>query len=232
MPRENPWHGIGAASASRMRAKRVSGSLKHDFYWACNADGRYTFLLQIESDPGEWGPAPELRGMSVGYYRNQRQLQLVLNDRADWEMFLVLCEDLIQGADECVTPREVMDALMARLIRWQRLLSRGPRKLLDDRAIRGLIGELLFLRDELVSRFGVRAVDFWQGPERLPQDFVVGGHLFEIKTHLVGDTPKIYISSPAQLWGGGSPLYIPGGHPNSSTYGHPKFPHLSTCSRN
>jgi hypothetical protein len=23
----------------------------------------------------------------------------------------------------------------------------------------------------------------------------------------------------------------PGGHPNSSTCGHPKFPHLSTCSR-
>ena len=26
-------------------------------------------------------------------------------------------------------------------------------------------------------------------------------------------------------------IFLPGGHPNSSTCGHPKFPHLSTCSR-
>lgn len=208
MPRENPWQGIGAASGSRIRARRVSEVLKHDFYWATNVDGQYTFLLQVESDPGEWGPVPELRGITVGYYRNARQVQLILNDRADWEMFLVLCNDLIQAADECVTPRDVMDSLMARLVRWQRLLSRGPRKILDDRAIRGLIGELLFLRDELVPRFGSRAVEFWQGPARLPQDFAVGGYLFEVKTHLVGDAPKIYISSPSQLWGGASPLFV------------------------
>jgi len=101
-----------------------------------------------------------------------------------------------------------MDAIMARLVRWQRLLSRGPRRILDEQSIRGLIGELLFIRDELFPRFRARAIDFWQGPDRLPQDFVVGGYLFEIKTHLVGDSPKVSISSPSQLWGGTAPLYL------------------------
>lgn len=208
LPLENPWKDIGASASARMRAKRVSESGRHDFFWARNADGRYAFVLDTKEDAGEWGPAPEIRGISIGYYRAQHQLQLVLNESSDWEMFHVLCLNLIQATGECVTVRSVTDALMARLLRWQRLLSKGPRRILDDRAIRGLLGELLFLRHELMPKFGARAADFWQGPDRLPQDFVIGGHLFEVKTHLVGDAPKIYISSPAQLWSGGAPLFV------------------------
>lgn len=208
MQRENPWIGIGPASPSRIKAKRVSEALQHDFFWACNSEGRYTFLLQLNADAGDWGPAPELRGMTIGYYRGERQFQVVLNDPIDWEMFHVLCQDLMQATDQSATPRALMDALMARLVRWQRLLSRGPRRILDDQSIRGLIGELLFIRDELFPRFRALAIDFWQGPDRLPQDFVVGGYLFEVKTHLVGDAPKAYIASPSQLWSDGAPLYL------------------------
>ena len=208
MPRENPWIGLGPGSPSRMKAKRVSEALRHDFFWACNSEGSYTFLLSLNADAGDWGPAPELRGISIGYYRGERQFQLVLNDPSDWEMFYVLCHDLMQVTDHADSPRALMDAMMARLLRWQRLLSRGPRRILDDQAIRGLIGELLFIRDELYPRFRARAVDYWQGPDRLPQDFVVGGYLFEVKTHLVGDAPKVSIASQSQLWGAGAPLFL------------------------
>lgn len=229
MPRDNPWLGLGAASPSRVRAKRVSEALRHDFFWACNSEGKYTFLLSLSADAGDWGPAPELRGITIGYYRGERQFQLVLNDSADWEMFYVLCQDLIQATDQTGSPRTLMDALMVRLMRWQRLLSRGPRRILDDHVIRGLIGELLFLRNDLLPRFHARAVEYWQGPDRLPQDFVVGGHLFEIKTHLVGDSPKIVIASPSQLWSAGAPLFlfvIPLAHCNRNTSGAVTLPNL------
>ena len=69
MPRENPWIGLGPASPSRVKAKRVSEALQHDFFWACNSEGRYTFLLNLNADGGDWGPGPELRGIAIGYYR-------------------------------------------------------------------------------------------------------------------------------------------------------------------
>ena len=229
MSRENPWLGLGPASPSRVKAKRVSEGLQHDFFWACNSDGSYTFLLNLNADGGDWGPAPELRGIAIGYYRSERQFQLVLHDRSDWEMFYVLCHDLMQATDRTDTPRALMDAIMARLLRWQRLLSRGPRRILDDYALRGLIGELLFVRNDLFPRFHARAIDYWQGPDRLPQDFVVGGFLFEVKTHLVGDAPKISIASPSQLWPGGAPLFLvvtPLAHCSRKTPGAVTLPDL------
>src|SRR5688500_10582400 len=114
----------------------------------------------------------------------------------------------MRAVQELTSPREVMDALLARLVQWQSLLSRGLKRLLDDREIRGLIGELSFLRDELIPRFGPPAVLFWQGPNGLPQDFALGSYLFEVKTHLAGDSPKVLISCPEQLWAENSTLHL------------------------
>lgn len=205
---DNPWADIGPASPSRIRAKRVSESGPYDFFWARNADGRYAFVLDTQVDVGEWGPPPAIRGISITYYRGQHQLQLVLQDSSDWEVFRDLCLNLFQATVRCQTITDAMEALMKRLLRWQRLLSKGPRRILDEREIRGLIGELLFLQNELLPRFGPRAVDWWQGPDRLPQDFVLGTHLVEVKTHLVGDAPRIYISSPEQLWSDINPIFL------------------------
>jgi hypothetical protein len=208
MARENPWATLAAASPSKLTARRVSERLQHDFFWACNSEGRYTFLAAFDSDVGDWDRLPQLRGISVSYYRNDHQLQLVLNDRSDWEIFVVLCQDIIQASDHAVTSSDLMESIVARLVRWQHLLSRGPRRILDEHEIRGLIGELLFIHDQVLPRFGGRAIEYWQGPDRLPQDFVIGKYLFEVKTHLVGDAPKVSIASPAQLWSGGTPLFL------------------------
>lgn len=208
MRHKNPWTDITPGAAGHLNVRRVDPISRHDFYFACNDEGRYVFVFNAsESVPG-WGAAPQLRGITVQYYEQQRQLQLVLHDRADWEIFLSLCGDLMQTSSEAITTREVLDALIGRLLRWQRLLSRGSRRALDEREIRGLIGELLFLRDELLSRLGPAAVRTWHGPEGLPQDFAVGRFLFEVKTHLAGSDPSVTISSVEQLSGAGNPLAL------------------------
>ena len=208
MPLENPWSDIERAIPGQMNAKRIDPTSKHDFFWACNADGRYAFLFNTQHDLPDLGAPPKLRGITVGYYRPQRQFQLILENREDWQIFRSLCDDLTRATEEMVSPRTVMDTLLARLIQWQRLLSRGVKRLLDDREIRGLIGELLFLRDELITKCGPSAIGFWQGPSGRPQDFALGPYLFEIKTHLAGDSPKVVISCPEQLWAENATLYL------------------------
>lgn len=208
MQSENPWAGIGAASPSRIKGRRINEKHPYDFFWACNAEGKYALVLETKEDAGEWGSPPEIRGIAINYYRDQRQLQLVLQEKADWEVFKALSLNLLEATSSCPDVPATMNTLMARLTRWQQMLSRGRRRILDEREIRGLIGELLFLKGELMARFGSKAIRFWQGPDRLPQDFVVGKYLFEIKTHLVGDAPKIYIASPEQLWSEAAPLYL------------------------
>lgn len=208
MSSENPWQDLVLGDAGYLQAKRVDPSHPHDFFWARNPDGKYAFVLALREVPGEWQATIALRGISVRLFPEQKQLQLLLSDNSDWQMFAVLCRDLIHCCRDARSTREVMDVVVARLLRWQRLLSHGPRRTLDEREIRGLIGELLFLRDELIPRLGSRASLFWQGPDGKPQDFVVGSTLFEVKTIRTGDAPRIRISSPDQLWSGGLPLYL------------------------
>ncbi|MBL8199777.1 MAG: PD-(D/E)XK motif protein [Chromatiales bacterium] len=229
MSSDNPWQDLLLSEAGYLQAKRVDPSHPHDFFWARNPDGKYAFVLSLKEVPGEWQASIALRGISVRLFHDQKQLQLLLSDSSDWQMFAVLCRDLVECCRAAGSTREVMDAVVSRLLRWQRLLSRGPRRILDEREIRGLIGELLFLRDELLPRLGSRASLFWQGSDGKPQDFVVGATLFEVKTIRTGDAPRIHISSPDQLWAGGLPLYlrvIPLTKCGSQVAGAVTLPHL------
>jgi hypothetical protein len=75
-------------------------------------------------------------------------------------------------------------------------------------ALRGLIGELWFLRSVALNRVGVdSAVKGWVGPLDAPQDFVLGDVLVEIKTSAPG-AQKVSITSLQQLDAGSAPLYL------------------------
>jgi hypothetical protein len=49
--------------------------------------------------------------------------------------------------------------------------------------LRGLLGELIILKDAIAPRFGNdAAVNGWVGPHDAPQDFLVAGIAIEVKT--------------------------------------------------
>ncbi|WP_031405660.1 PD-(D/E)XK motif protein [Thiomonas sp. FB-Cd] len=197
---ENPWGRLPAGAHGDLAALRAEPGSRIDMFWARRPDGNYTFLFALPDCAGADPDLPSLRGIETFWSAEKGALQLVLCNTGDWEIFATLCRDLIEIAKRSASDAEALDALAVRLARWQRLLMRGGAKLLDDREIRGLFAELVFLRDELMGRFGLRGLRFWKGPDGAPQDFTVGRWLFEIKAHLVGSSDKVRISSPEQLW--------------------------------
>jgi hypothetical protein len=63
-----------------------------------------------------------------------------------------------------------------------------------------LIGELLFIRNYLIPVFGAgQAIQFWQGPEGLPQDFNVNNSAIEVKCQSGASSPYVRITSADQL---------------------------------
>jgi hypothetical protein len=88
--------------------------------------------------------------------------------------------------------------VLARFARWQKLLERGS-DLLDESALLGLIGELLFLEKQVIPSKGLRnGVNGWVGPAGAERDFRFGEREYEVKT--VGPTAKrVLISSAEQL---------------------------------
>lgn len=206
--RENPWKGLPPGEPGTLSALRVPGLTAIEAFWARKPDGRLTLLIalrRIEDIPVD---LPTVRGVEIVVIPGDRQLQLVLEAAGDWEMFHALCSDLLSVSNEGHDEAEALHLLVSRLLRWQKFLSKGTGKLLDEREVRGLIGELIFLRDYLLPVAGTSAVECWQGPQGLPQDFVFAGRLVEVKTFAAGADPSVRITSPEQLSSGDVPLFL------------------------
>lgn len=76
---------------------------------------------------------------------------------------------------------------------------RSNTDLLSEAEIKGLIGELLFLRDELIPSVGTsKAIGSWSGAEKTRKDFALDTEWHEIKTINFGKE-TVHISSIEQL---------------------------------
>lgn len=95
--------------------------------------------------------------------------------------FARLCQDLIDATRDCNQSGATI--LLTRLARWHRLMELARNEALSEQALRGLLGELIVLRDFLTPRFGPSAaINGWVGPHDAPQDFLIAGIALEVKT--------------------------------------------------
>jgi Putative PD-(D/E)XK family member, (DUF4420) len=206
--RESPWKGLPPGTPGTLSVLRVPGLARIEAFWGRKPDGRLALLIALERVEDVPVELPIVRGVELLVVAEDRRLQLVLEPAGDWEMFHALCLDLLSVADGGSDEATGLQLLVSRLLRWQKFLSKGVGRPLDEREVRGLIGELLFLRDYLVSTVGTAAVECWQGPMGLPQDFVFNGRLVEVKTFAAGSDPSVRITSAEQLTSGEVPLFL------------------------
>ncbi len=198
----NPWAEIEKPS-SEFNARLVAEKHPLKLYWALDARGRYLFLADV---PRAALPAqkalPKLTGILVGTaVENVRgKLVLLLNEKANWELFHTLCADLVRSTAVIQNEDAGTAIILRRLRRWQEFLKRARPRLLSLEEIKGLIGELLFLRDTVAARFGWdEAILSWKGPEDAPQDFAVHDTAIEVKSQSGSSKPTVRIGSIEQL---------------------------------
>ena len=200
----NPWDNISQPS-SDVAARRIDHEHDLDLFWARDHLGRYLFIFELPPDVTmQQSSLPALAGIELTHMpaagKTLARLVLVLNEKANWEIFLALCNDLVHTTRICCTTEEAVQTILRRLSRWQEFLKKQRPGLLSEERIKGLIGELLFLRDSLMPTFGpAQAITFWQGPESLPQDFNVNDCAIEVKCQSGISQPTVRISSAEQL---------------------------------
>lgn len=200
----NPWDTISQPS-SDVAARRIDHEHDLDLFWARDHLGRYLFIFELPPDAAlEQSSLPDLAGIQLTCMpvssRTPARLVLILNEKANWEIFLALCNDLVYTTRVCCTTEEAIQTVLRRLCRWQEFLKKQRPGLLSEERIKGLIGELLFLRETLIPAFGpAQAITFWQGPEAMPQDFNVNDCAVEVKCQLGISQATVRISSAEQL---------------------------------
>jgi len=200
---KNPWQAIDPPVRD-VSALRVNPNHPLDLYWARDHIGRYLFIYEyplnskvIINDP------PDLVGVdtvSMATGNGNSRLVLILKEKTDWELFFALCNDLLNATITAKSSTVASATILHRLMRWHEFLKKKRSDILSEEKIKGLIGELVFIRDHLIPKYGsADSIKFWIGPEGAPQDFNINNCAVEVKSQLGGTNPNIKISSAEQL---------------------------------
>lgn len=178
-----------------------------DLFAGIDPEGRRVLMLITDEAPQDL-PAPGVIEVTLSQ-RGDGRFSLVFRlARSEFhELFGRLCQDLVETSR--VSDKHNGTArLLLRLNRWRKLLEPGPSKGLSEEQLRGLFGELWFLKTVAIPQFGsLTAVFAWNGPLGAPQDFQLGDGLVEVKTLLPG-AHTVSISSAEQLENGSTPLLL------------------------
>lgn len=201
MKKTNPWTKIEPP----LTGNEFNGQLAYkndqlELMWAKNFSGKPMFIIHTNSRIVLREKIPSLNGINVtvGSLGKHNQLLLTLQDNEESDIFYTLCMDLIHSIETIKDELIAIKTILKRLEKWQYFL-KSNRKIIDKRQLKGLIGELIFLKKYLLENYKVEdALTFWKAPLQSVQDFEMNNAAIEVKTK--SSVNSITISSYEQLY--------------------------------
>lgn len=205
MTKAVPWDGISTPEAD-FTVVRVTEPTGIPIYWGRDTAAQCLLIVELEGDfkaqfrrdtMSMHGIGVDLRNGDA--YRQQR-LVLTLSKHVDSDLFLGLCNTLIDSLKAVTDSATALAVTLAHLKRWKAFLAGRNARLLSPEEVRGLFGELHVLRllyQNTLSQ--VAAVDAWCGPDDSHQDFIFGNRAIEVKSLSGRERNVIRISSEDQL---------------------------------
>jgi hypothetical protein len=121
-----------------------------------------------------------------------------LNEQDMLDNFCVFCEDIINSTATTTEATNGYKLVINRFYAWKKMFQTKS-KIMDESRIMGLIGELIFLRDYMIPKYGeLMALRAWSGQELTHKDFSLDTIWYETKAVSTGK-PTVKISSLEQL---------------------------------
>jgi len=199
--KSSPWDNI-EQSESSIQLSGILADKSHllEFYWAKDSFGNLLFVLNAASEIIVNNKIPQLNGIEIGIGKHNRNNQLVftLASKEDKDMFHTLCMDLIESTRGMQDEDYAIKTILKRLEKWQYFL-KSRRKIIDKRQLKGLTGELLFLKHYLLKHYDAEdSLTFWRAPLQSVQDFEFSSFAVEVKTKT--SVNSITISAYEQLF--------------------------------
>ena len=178
---------------------RVDESHPLDIYIGTDNLSRQTFFLISEKEPISMSSS-QIISASVGRRKDSRWgISFTLLDTKYSDIFSCFYNDIIESSRSIIDKNKGADFVVNRYNKWQLMLSKSKGELLTHSVIKGLIGEILFLKEYLIPKYGQEtAVNSWIGPDKADQDFVCNNTWYEVKATNSG-SESINITSVEQL---------------------------------
>lgn len=188
--------------------QRVDSTHPLDFYAGIDGDSARVLALIADAAPPEASRRFKCFEV-VGSLRGDGRyvLAIRLQQQEFRRLFAHLCDDLVEATRSGCSTADGMRFVSDRIARWERLLSRDRGGVLDERTLRGLVAELVFIRDTGIPHKGPsETIHAWRGPLGADHDFQFSNAALEIKS--VTDTLIATVSSIEQLDSTGEPLFL------------------------
>lgn len=167
--------------------------------WFKDSDNRVGVSLEIQETilKTEFKPSKYFAVSIVPLEGIGNVLTVVCQDTEFYEIFEVLCNDLVDASRNASSLQEAVALLKSRLILWTELFKGF--KGVTRQEVYGLASELSFLKIWLESQSN-KNLDIWVGPNGKSQDFIsmTGANAVEIKASS-NDLTSVRISSLEQL---------------------------------
>lgn len=177
--------------------QRVDATHPLDIYLGLSDEGYKTLFVFSSS---KFPRLKSSKGISIVQYKKQGDFILTfkLVDNSIEELFYVFCADMIDSTRRC-TKLQGNSSIINRYLKWQSLFAKRKLNLLSEDEIKGLIGELIFLKEFAIKNYGeTDGLSSWVGPFGCDQDYSIHDVWYEIKSVNSG-TKTIDISSLEQL---------------------------------
>jgi len=131
---------------------------------------------------------------------NTKHIRLILTDREHKDVFITVCEDLIEKLQYCRSGEDRKVELELFIKRWTRFFERCGTDGLSQSHQVGLFGELWWLHKMISSSIdSMIAVESWRGCEKSYYDFEFGTKILEVKTTMTKEPRKVTINNERQL---------------------------------
>lgn len=184
----------------------VSGSYRYydashplKFFVGIDEQNRKTVVLINPSKPDKVKKTSAIDVESVKTSDNQYRLSFHLNDNSMEGIFFKFCDDLVESTRAVPDENIGMTLVCKRYNLWKRLFYKLNLPVLTENQQMGLIGELLFLKDDMLKVHSSHdALSSWSGCDKTHKDFSIGDEWYEIKSSQVNKL-TVKISSLEQL---------------------------------
>lgn len=179
--------------------QRVSAAHPLDFYAGHSPTRAWELLLVSSFEPQGMRHSGAVSVDTRKRHDGTWAIVVTLVSSDEKDVFVQLCVDLIDSSVDQPSSAQGIRFVVRRFRKWQRLLEQGHSGLLPVTAVKGLLGELLWLERFSLQRYTpITAVEGWQGPAAADRDFVYDAAWYEVKT-IVSGSNEVTISSIEQL---------------------------------
>lgn len=192
------WNGITAFNDGNAMM-RVDSLHPLDFFIGIDNENQLQLMLLSSFEPQLITKSRAIN-VAIGKRHDERwAICFILNEKSVKDEFVKLCWDLFESSRTFGNTKDDINCVLARFVKWQRLMALGHDGLLSASSIKGLLGELLFLEKYALAAYDIcTAVQGWTGPEKSDRDFVYSDQWCEIKSVDPGAS-EVGISSVEQL---------------------------------